>query len=73
MVAIPQSSFLDKVSSSRFLLGHSGLVLTLSNAVRASLPSPHLPAQPPPAGGGCRRLHCLSAEEVTVGLVICGL
>ena len=35
-------------------------------------PVPHLPAQPPLANGGCRRLHCFSAGGVTIGLVICG-
>ena len=42
MVAIPQSGLLSQVSSIRLPLGHSGPVLTLSNAARASLPSPHL-------------------------------
>ena len=42
MVAIPQSGLLAQVSSLRLPLGHSGLVLTLSNAARASLPSPRL-------------------------------
>ena len=42
MVAILQSGLLAQVSSLRFPLGHSGPVLTLSNAARASLPSPHL-------------------------------
>ena len=42
VVAIPQSGLLAQVSSLRLLLGHSGLVLTLSNAARASLPSPRL-------------------------------
>ena len=42
MVAIPQSGLLDQVSSLRLPSGNSGLVLTLSNAARASLPSPHL-------------------------------
>ena len=41
-VAIPQSGLLSQVSSLRFPWGHSGLVLTLSNAARSSLPSPHL-------------------------------
>ena len=35
-------------------------------------PTPHLPAQPPLANGGCRRLRCFSAGGVTVGLLICG-
>ena len=42
MVAIPQSGLLAHVSSLRLPLGHSGLVLTLSNAACASLPSPCL-------------------------------
>ena len=42
MVAIPQSGLLAQVSSLRLPLGHAGPVLTLSNAARASLPSPHL-------------------------------
>ena len=42
MVVIPQSGLLSQVSSLRLSSGHSGLVLTLSNAARASLPSPHL-------------------------------
>ena len=42
VVAIPQSSLLAQVSSLRLPLGHSGLVLTLSNAAFASRSSPHL-------------------------------
>ena len=42
VVAIPQSCLLALVSSLRLPLGHSGPVLTLSNAARASLPSPRL-------------------------------
>ena len=42
VVAIPQSGLLAQVSSLRLPLGHSGQVLTLSNAARASLPSPRL-------------------------------
>ena len=42
MVAIPQSDLLSQVSSFRLPLGHSGLVLTLSNAAYTSLPSPCL-------------------------------
>ena len=42
MVAIPQSGLLAQVSSLRLPSGHSGLVLTLSNAARTSLPSPRL-------------------------------
>ena len=42
MVAIPQSGLLAQVSSLRSPSGHSGPVLTLRNAARASLPSPRL-------------------------------
>ena len=42
MVAIPQSGLLAQVSLLRLPLGHSGQILTLSNAARASLPSPRL-------------------------------
>ena len=42
MIAIPQSGLLAQVSSLRLPFGHSGPVLTLSNAAHASLPSPHL-------------------------------
>ena len=42
VVAIPQSGLLAQVNSLRLPLGHSGSVLTLSNAARASLPRPHL-------------------------------
>ena len=42
MVAIPQSGLLSQVSSLRLPLGHSGHILTLQNAARASLPSPRL-------------------------------
>ena len=42
MVSITQSGLLAQVSSLRLPAGHSGLVLTLSNAAGASLPSPRL-------------------------------
>ena len=42
MVVIPQSGLLAQVSSLRLPSGHSGLVLTLSNAAHTSLPSPRL-------------------------------
>ena len=42
VVAIPQSGLLAQVSSLRLPSGHSGPVLTLSNAAHASLPSPRL-------------------------------
>ena len=42
MVAIPQSGLLAQVSFLRLPSGHSGLVLTLSIAARASLPTPRL-------------------------------
>ena len=48
MVAIPLSGLLAQVSPLRLPSGHSGLVLTLSNAACASLLSPHLPV----AGAG---------------------
>ena len=38
----PTVWFVAQVSSLRLCLGHSGQILTLSNAARASLPSPHL-------------------------------
>ena len=41
-IAIPQSGLLFQVSSLRLPSGHSGLVLTLSNAAHTSLPSPYL-------------------------------
>ena len=42
LVAIPQSGLLAQVSSLQLHLGHSGPVLTLSNAALTSLPSPRL-------------------------------
>ena len=42
MVAIPQSGLLAQVSLVRLPSGHSGSVLTLSNAACAYLPSPRL-------------------------------
>ena len=42
MVAVPQSGLLAQVSSLRLPSGHSGWVLTLSNAAHTSLSSPHL-------------------------------
>ena len=42
MVAVPQSGLLAQVSLLRLPLGHSGQILTLSNAAHASLPSPCL-------------------------------
>ena len=42
MVAIPQSGLLAQVSLLRLPLGHSGQILTLSNAACTSLPSPCL-------------------------------
>ena len=41
-VAIPGSGLLSQLSSLRLPSGHSGPVLTLSNAAHVSLPSPHL-------------------------------
>ena len=65
MVAIPQSGLLSQVSSLRLPSGDSGLVLTLSNAARASLPSPRLLV----ADVG---IYATSPLGVTVGHVICG-
>ena len=65
MVAIPQSGLLAQVSSLRLPLGHSGLVLTLSNAAHASLPSPCLLVAD---AGVC----AASPLGVAVGHVICG-
>ena len=42
VVAIPPSGLLAQGSSLRLPSGHSGQILTLSDAARASLPSPHL-------------------------------
>ena len=42
VVVIPQSGLLAQVSLLRQHSGHSGQILTLSNAARASLPSPRL-------------------------------
>ena len=42
VVDIPQSGLLAQVSSLRLPLGHSGLVLTLSNVAHVSLTSPSL-------------------------------
>ena len=49
-IAILQSGLLSQVSSLRLPSGHSGPVLTLTNAARDSLPSPHLLAAD---GGVC--------------------
>ena len=65
MVAIPQSGLLAQVSLVRLPSGHSGSVLTLSNAARASLPSPRLLV----ADAG---VYAASPLGVTVGHVICG-
>ena len=64
-VAILQSGLLSQVSSLRLPSGHSGLVLTLSNAAGTSLPSPHLLVVD--AG-----IWAASPQGVTVGHVICG-
>ena len=64
MLAIPQSFMLALVSSLWLHSGHSGPILKKHCSLR-------LPAQPPLASGGCRRLCCFSAGGVTVGLVIC--
>ena len=64
VVAIPQSGLLAQVSSLRLPSGHSGPVLTLSNAARTSLPSPCLLV----AGAG---VCAASPLGVTVGHIIC--
>ena len=64
-VAPPPSGMLPQVSLLWLHSGHSGPVLKKHC-------SPRLPAQPPLASGGCRRLHCFSTGGVTVGLIICG-
>ena len=66
VVAIPQSGVLAQVSLLSLHLGHSSPILK-------NHCNPRLPAQPPLASGGCRRLHCFSAGGVTVGLIICGV
>ena len=64
-VSIPGSGLLSQVSSLRLHSGHSGPVLTLSNAAHTSLPSPHLLVAD---AGVC----AASPLGVTVGHVICG-
>ena len=64
-VAMPGSGLLFQVSSLRLSSGHSGPVLTLSNAARASLPSPRLLVVD---AGVC----AASPLAVTIGHVICG-
>ena len=65
MVAILQSDLLAQVSSFRLPSGHSGPVLTLSNAARTSLPSHLLLVAD---AGVC----AASPLGVTIGLVILG-
>ena len=65
VVAIPQSGMLAQVSSLWLHLLHSGPILKKHCSLR-------LPAQPPLASGGCRRLCCFSAGAVTIDLEICG-
>ena len=64
VVAIPQSGLLAQVSLLWLPSGHLGLILKK----QCSRP---LPAQPPLASGGCRRLRGFSAGGVTIGLIIC--
>jgi len=64
-VAIPGSGLLPPVSSLRLPSGHSGPVLTLSNAARTSLPSPCLLVVDV---GVCTA----SLLGITFGHVICG-
>ena len=67
MVVIPQSGFLAQVSALRLHSGHSGQILTLSNAARASLLSPCFLV----ADAGVCTASLL--RGVTVGLIICGV
>ena len=64
-VAIPASGLLSQVSSLGLTLGHSGLVLTLSNAAYTPLPSPRLLV----ADVG---VYTASLLGVTIGHIICG-
>ena len=64
VVAIPQSGMLAQVSLLWLHLWHSSPILKKHC-------SPCLPAQPPLASGGCRRLCCFCTGGVTVGLIIC--
>ena len=64
-VAIPGSGLLSQVSSLRFPSGHSGPVLTLSNATCTSLPSGHLLVVE-------ADVCAASPLGVTIGHVICG-
>ena len=65
VVAIPPSGLLAQVSPLRLPLGHSGLVLTLSNAAHASLPSSRLLV----VDAGICAAYSLG---VTTGHIICG-
>ena len=70
MVAIPQSGLLAQVSSLRLPLGHSGPILTLSNATGASLPSPCMLA----AGAGiCAASLLLGMYSVGLIIYLCFL
>ena len=64
VVVIPQSGLLAQVSSLRLPLGHSGLVLTLSNAAHASLSSPRLLV----AGAGICALLCWGSYHLAHNL-----
>ena len=61
VVAIPQSGLLAQVSSAQIALG------AFRPGPYSKQCSPCLPAQPPLASGGCRRLCCFSAGGVTDG------
>ena len=71
-MSIPQSGLLSQDNSLRFSSGHSGPVLTLSNAGPKQC-SLCLPAQTLVASRGCRHLCCFSAGGVTIGHVTVGL
>ena len=67
VVAVPQSGLLAQVRSLWLCAGCSCLILKK----HCSPCLLRLPALPPLASVGCRRLCCFSAGGVTVGLVIC--
>ena len=62
---IPQSELLSQASSLRLPLGHSGLVLTLSNSAGTSLSSP-------PLQEGDATVWAAALLGVAVRHVICG-
>ena len=61
--ALPEE---DQIEGSELLMAAMDVFCGTKSAIGA-----RLPAQPPLANGGCRRLRCFSAGGVTVGLTIC--